>query len=49
MGEDERKPVSETSSMVWPIDRTRVPLGKERTIYESNSSAHQLEVSKEES
>jgi hypothetical protein len=44
VGEEDRKPVSETSSIVWPIDRTRVPLGKESTMYESNSSGHQLHV-----
>jgi len=42
VGEEDRKPVSETSSIVCPIERTRVPLGKERTMYESNSSACQL-------
>jgi hypothetical protein len=36
------KPVSLTSSIVWPMDRTRVPLGKDRTMYESNSSEASL-------
>ena len=38
VGAEDKNPVSWTSSMVSPIDRTRVPLTNERIMYDSNSS-----------
>jgi len=35
VGAEDRKPVSWTSSIVSPIDRTSVPLTNDKTIYES--------------
>ena len=38
VGAEDKNPVSWTSSIVSPMERTRVPFTKDRIMYESNGS-----------